>query len=392
MASTPQQPVAMDDSLRQALAVAIVRSKRRCTAEAAEWRAKAARLEAQLQEQRQQHAQLHAWATSLVPDAAAHAQGAAAGSGSPEQPRGSNRLFLPPLALAAPSSSQPRPQGLQLQGSYQRLQHQLLVSAAATAHGSAATEVLQGKALGLSSMLLENVKMTRLLHAPAGAGGGQGSSSFAQGSSAAAVADTSDFIMTTLLHVPRSSLSAAYMRQCAALLAAILAQQGSGTARPAAGATCAMTPHNTSQQLGHAPYKRPEALAVQVVGLLQQLLREQAAGVELLSCLSARPAPAGACATTAAATAMLQQMSALPSTALLLTLAVAQHLAQLVQVQQEAHTCMAGASLSAMLSTNGVKWLEQAAAASVAAFQASGPLLDELVREAVSHSGCGGLC
>jgi hypothetical protein len=190
----------------------------------------------------------------------------------------------------------------------------------------------------------------------------------------------------TLLRLPRSSLSCAYMRQCAALLAAILA----GLQQPGAPQAAAR-----GKQQQQPAYEQPAALALQVVQFLQHLLRVRTAGDVLVASLLAPACSAGDAPSrssgdasssanmAAAATAMLQQVSTCPGTAMLLTLAAAQCLLDLVEQQQHARASLAAARLpDASSGTQLPQQLQEAATMQAVAVQAAHSLLDDLVSTA----------
>lgn len=383
-------------SLRQALAIAVVRSKRQHATEAAELRARAERAEAQLRQQQQQHTQLQEWAASLLrlttgSSSPGHSHALAddergpgvitttcsAGTTSAASPRRSDSIFLPPLTLSLPGPGSDGPaaaaEALQLQDGYQQLHEQLALSAAAAATGSgggaagAASAEVQGRAATLGAMLLHNLRMLQLLQPPApGTQHASSGTGHAQGSKAAAIDDLSSFVSSTLLHAPKSSLSAAYARQCAALLAALLTPGAAPPAQPA--------------------HEQPRALAAQAVQLLQHVMRTRLApelGPPPPASLLAAAGPSSrqpALSAAAAATALLQEMSAFPSTALLMALVTAQQLAALVQQQQEAWPGLQAAAEPATPAPPGWRpCLQDAASTSAAAFQASFAVVDDLV-------------
>lgn len=329
-------------SLRQALAIAIVRNKRRCDQEATEWRAKSQKLEAALQEQQAKEAQLKAWVRTVMPQQGSDTPHAAC---STLQADGlqleQTTVFLPPLAATA-NNLHMQPAGT----NFQALMQQLVVAAAAAGETySSVADVLDGKAAALSSMLLTNLQVMQQVSGPSSS-----SNSLTQGQAPDLVSAISSFVTSTLLHAPRSSLSTAYMKQSAACLAAALAP-------PA-------TPPTATAVTQHAQQDQSEAdssLAVQVVQLMQQLLQlRAAAGSE-----------------GATATAMLQQLSLFPSTSLLLCLAAVQQLQQRMQELQEANAAVMHVTLANLATTAQAG--QQALVTASHCFQASHDLLADLV-------------
>jgi hypothetical protein len=110
-------------------------------------------------------------------------------------------------------------------------------------------------------------------------------------------------------------------------------------------------------------------VAVQAVNLMQQLLAEKMALTDNNS---------SSCA--AAATAMLQQLSTLPSTALLLALAVAQQLQRLVQQLQQASAAASATQLGRGFNFGQLQHSSKALVVAAELFEASHGLLEELVR------------
>lgn len=369
-----------ESSLRQALAIAIVRNKRRCDQEAAEWRAKCQKLEADLQAQQDKEAQLRTWVRTVLqqqqeddsPAQQQHmADAAAAQQADQQQPQPSGAVFLPPLAAAASPDWAAHPGGAV--GNFDSLMQQVLAAAAAAGEPySAVADVLEGKAAALSSMLLTNVQvMQHLSTSPTSttsANSSSSSSSLVQGGASGCVASISTFVTNTLLHAPNSSLSTAYMKQSAACLAAALAPPAPGSA------TGAVTAEQHQQQ-EQAEADSPEGLAVQVVQLIQELLEARAAAGQALQPPGANSPTAAA---AAAATRMLQQMSVLPSTSLLLCLATAQRLQQCVQELQQANAsvvCVGLANLHSSMQTGQLALLTASHC-----FQTSHELVADLVR------------
>lgn len=324
-------------SLRQALAIAIVRNKRRCDQEAAEWRAKSQKLEAALQEQQAKEAQLKAWVRTVMQQQGSDTPHAAC---STLQADGlqlkQTTVFLPPLAATA-NNPHMQPAGT----NFQALMQQLVVAAAAAGETySSVADVLDGKAAALSSMLLTNLQVMQQVSGPSSS-----SNSLTQGQAPDLVSAISSFVTSTLLHAPRSSLSTAYMKQSAACLAAALAPPAT-----------AVTQH---AQQGQS--EADSSLAVQVVQLMQQLLQlRAAAGSE-----------------GATATAMLQQLSLFPSTSLLLCLAAVQQLQQRMQELQEANAAVRHVTLANLATTAQAG--QQALVTASHCFQASHDLLADLV-------------
>jgi hypothetical protein len=361
-------------SLRHALAIAIVRNKRRCVQEAAEWRAKAQKLENDLQDQQAKQAQLQQWVANVLQQQqkessmpepleqtqVGHAQLLPAG------------IFLPPLSCDSWISDQQQP-AVNLHA----LRKQVALAAAAAGDGySSVAALMEGKAAALSHILLTNVQMLQQLAAQPSTGSTGGSSgSSAQGHASECVSGIGTFITSTLLQAPKSSLSSAYMKQSATVLAAVLAPPASNAIGPAAAAAGATgcSQHSQHGQLGP---DSPEALAVQVVQLMQQLLQLRAAGAA--NNLDAETgANSSSAAVGAAATVTLQQLSTFPSTALLLCLAAAQHMQQCVQELQEANAVVTRTSPSSFCMCAGAA--EQALLVASQAFQAAHELLLDLV-------------
>jgi hypothetical protein len=406
--SHPLQACSSDPStaIKEALAIAIVRHKRRANKEADEWRAKAQRLEAQLQEQAVGNAALRVWATSMFNSSNGPGQqhsGFLQDSNSTKQevhepqaagPTASG-IFLPPLTLPSSSSAvpldgyyscNPASDAQALPGSYQDLQQQLLLAAQASSSSSAASSVLSGKAASLSDMLLTNMRMLLRLQQL----GNSSTPNTTSVSNTAAppalsaitgslqnswptetIAMLSSFITGTLLQVPGSSLQRAYMQQCAALLAALLAHL---PATPAQQEQQQEQPSQVGRPLEQQLRKQQQGsqagtVAVQAVNLMQQLLAEKMALTDNNS---------SSCA--AAATAMLQQLSTLPSTALLLALAVAQQLQRLVQQLQQASAAASATQLGRGFNFGQLQHSSKALVVAAELFEASHGLLEELVR------------
>lgn len=343
-----QQQEKPQKQLRQALAVAIVSQKRKCAAETAEWRAKSQKLEAELLEQQTKQAQLKQWVQSVVDTSSATPQEPtpSAHTSSP-LPQPSASVFLPPLSLsaAAHGSQQPVP------GNFQALQQQVISCQQYAC--STLADVLDGRAAALSSMLLTNVQMLQQLSSPVSTTGPQRMQQ--HGSAAGTVAGISAFITSTLLHCPNSALSTAYMKQCAVVLAAVLAPSH----QPTAAQDKQQQPESDS----------PEALAVLVLELLQQLLQQRAAAADGPS--SGNPARCSML--------MLQQLSTLPSTALLLCLAAAQRLQQHVVRVQEASADIMRVSLETFSSSSSAAAGEQAMVAASNECLAAHELLVDMV-------------
>jgi hypothetical protein len=411
-------------SIKQAVAIAIVRHKRRANQEAEEWRAKAQRLEAQLQEQAAGNAALKEWATSIFNSSSSakptagtrHAQrgrrlakniihDSPAEQASPVAAAAG--IFLPPLTLPTsgaaaaagpgdgPYSCNTASCAPALQDSYQALFQQLLLTAQASSTCGAASSVLNGKAASLSDMLLTNMRMLLRLQQlgnssntpnPSSASNSTAAAPQALGAMSGGLQDSwptetmatlSSFITGTLLQVPGSSLQRAYMQQCAALLAALLAhlpatqpeqeqqQHIQHQKQPAEAGRPLQQQLHKQQQASQAG-----AVAVQAVNLMQQLLTEK---------MSASSS-ATSSATTAAASAMLQQLSTFPSTALLLALAVAQQLQRLVQQLQQANAAASVLQLGKGFSFSQLQQSSKALAVAAELFEASHGLLEELVR------------
>jgi hypothetical protein len=352
-------------SLRQALAVAIVRNKRRCDQEAAEWRAKSQRLEQELQAQQAKQDQLQQWVTKVLQQQ---------NNNSPflpeqSQPVQEPGVFLPPLSAGGDGGHGSNGQ-MQPAGNFLGLQQQVALAAAAAGDTySAVADVLDGKAAALSSMLLTNVQMLQQLS------GKQPSP--ATGSCAAeAAAAISSFVTSTLLHAPRSLLSTSYMKQSAAVLAALLAAPSPSIASTTA-ATLGGLPQCGQQEQQTLQDDSPEALALQVVELMVQLLAHRAAaGSDAVASAESR-ASSSCAAAGAAATLMLQQMSAFPATALLLCLAAAQRVQGYMQELQEANAAVQHTSLASFNTCAAAG--EQALQVASQAFQASHELLADLV-------------
>jgi len=379
MGSTAADALDRGNAFRQALAVAIVKSKRRCTQEAAEWRSKAQKLETELEKQQSNQAELRQWLSSVLPQEAPCLQPPVAGSDN----RLDNSLqhpgiFLPPLDPAGPGSSEMQ----QFPLHYASLQQQLARAAAAAGeqYGSVA-DVLDGKAAALTTMLLTNVRMLQLLQPQSAPHTAQQGPSV-RGQVADTVSCVASFITSTLLHAPKSLLSTAYMKQCAALIAAVLAAPEEHPAAAAAGGCSVQT-----TQLQEAD--SPAALAVLVVQLMQQLLECRAAAAEPAqpsaahaSTGSGHHCPHGggsSLAVSAAASTMLQQLSTFPGTALLLCLAAAQRLQCQVQKLLATNAAVLGVGLHNFSTSAGAG--EQALLVSGQVFQASHELLLDLVSE-----------
>lgn len=411
------------NSIKQALAIAVVKHKRKCRQEADEWRAKAQRLEAQLEQQAEGNAALKAWASSILHDSAAaaaintpHSPQAAGISETvhDEQQQLAHSIFLPPLTLPSSCGSvEEEPSAAPaLQAAYHNLQQQLLLTAQASCY-TAAAGVLNGRAAALSGMLLTNMRMlVKLQHlgdgaassrkpaASSTAGAGQDAATTAVGNTLQqspvpdTVAALGSFITGTLLQVPNSSMRMAYMQQCAALLAALLSQppdtppavqqqllHGLASVQPTAGQPLQQLLHNKQS------CSRANAVAVQAVGLLRQLLVTKTTGrytgatalhlqQPLQETADDRSHNASSSSLVAAAAAMLQQLSTFPSTALLMALAVAQELQQRVQQLQKANAAVGCMTLSSVLrAQSGVHALGVAAQL----FEESYELLEELV-------------
>lgn len=362
-------------SLRQALAIAIVRNKRRCDQEAAEWRAKAQKLENDLKQQQAKQTQLQQWISDVL-------QQQRNGSFMPEplgQTQGDKAqllhsgIFLPPLSCNSWKGDQQPPAG-----NFHTLQQQVALAAAAAGDAySSVADVLEGKAAALSSMLLTNVQMLQQLSAQPTGSAGSNSGCSAQGHASECVSSIGTFITSTLLQAPKSSLSSAYIKQSAAVLAAVLAPPVSDAMAPAAVAAAAgaagCTQHSQQGQLGP---DAPEALAVQVVRLMQQLLQLRAAG-DADDLKAGAGTGSSSAAVGAAATVMLQQLSTFPSTALLLCLAAAQRMQKCVQELQEANAGVMRTSLNSFSMCAGAG--KQALLLASRAFQAAHELLLDLV-------------
>jgi hypothetical protein len=411
-------------SIKQALAIAIVRHKRRANQEAEEWREKAQRLEAQLQEQAAGNTALKAWAAGIFNSSSSSANATAGArrvqrgrrvvqNSMQDTPEGgaspaaaSAGIFLPPLTLptsgaaaagpgSGPYSCNTASGAPALQDSYQALHQQLLLTAQASSNCNAASSVLNGKAASLSDMLLTNMRMLLRLQQlgnsstspnPLSASNSAAAPPPALSAMSGSLQDSwptetmttiSSFITGTLLQVPGSSLQRAYMQQCAALLAALLAhlpaaqlqqeqeQQTQHQKLPADAGRPLQQQLHKQQQASQAG-----AVAVQTVHLMQQLLTEKMAA----------NSSSTSNATAAAASAMLQQLSTFPSTALLLALAVAQQLQRLVQQLQQANAAASAVQLGRGFSFTQLQHSSKALAVAAELFEASHELLEELVR------------
>jgi chemotaxis protein histidine kinase CheA len=409
-------------SIKQALAIAIVRHKRRANQEAEEWRAKAQRLEAQLLEQTAGNTALKAWATSIFNNSSSSAN-ATAGGQRPQRGRrlaknivhdspaeqaspaaASAGIFLPPLTLPTsgaaaacpgdcPYSCNTASGAPALQDSYQALHQQLLLTAQASSTCGAASSVLNGKAASLSDMLLTNMRMLLRLQQlgngsttpnPSSASNSTVAVPQALGAMSGGLQDSwptetittlSSFITGTLLQVPGSSLQRAYMQQCAALLAALLAHLPATQPQPEQEQQKPAEAGRPLQQQLHKQQKASQAstVAVQAVNLMQQLLTEKVAA-------NSSSTSNTSSATAAAASAMLQQLSTFPSTALLLALAVAQQLQRLVQQLQQANAAASAVQLGRGFSFAQLQQSSKALAVAAELFEASYGLLEELVR------------
>ncbi|KAF8068266.1 hypothetical protein HT031_001953 [Scenedesmus sp. PABB004] len=400
----PAAPAAAD--VRAALAVAIVRQKRAAAGEAAAWRAKAARLEEALAAAEARGAAVQAWAAGALRTAAAAAAGedeqhAAA---PPAGAAAAGGIFLPPLSLPAddcaaggggggPAAG--APPAPRLAAGYARQQQQLLSAAQqAGAGGAAVAAALSGRAAALSTMLQTNARMTQLLQQLGGrAAAGDGDGAAPRAASApppargAVTASLAGFVRGTLLQVPPSTLRSAYMQHCAALLGALLAQP----ARPGAAAATpnpaelpappalagggAAAPGGPLRGLADGrddAGQEAAAAAVEAMPLLRALLQDRAAELQ-------EPA-AGQRA--AAATAMLQALSALPGPALLVAVAVAHQLAAAAEGLQRANVAAAALRLPSTGLAARLGDAERALAAAAPLFEASAQLADDLVRSA----------
>lgn len=419
-ASCPPQARSSDPNatIKEALAIAIVRHKRKANQEAEEWRSKAQKLEAQLQEQAAGNAALKAWATSMfknssgsdvlarqgqqhssfLQDSISNKSRAWASDAAPGAGPAQAGIFLPPLTLPSTSaaaaavecdgyySCNPSSEAHAVQGDYQSLQQQLLLAAQASS-SSAASSVLSGKAASLSDMLLTNMHMLLRLQ-QLGNNSASNTSSISNAAAAPSalaamssslqdswptetIAMLSSFITGTLLQVPGSSLQRAYMQQCAALLGALLArlpatlqQQEQQQERP----------NHLGKPLQQQLDKQLQgsqagAVAVQAVNLMQQLLAEKLALAGSSSSSS----------TASAAKFMLQQLSTFPSTALLLALAVAQQLQRLVQQLQQASAQASTPQLGRGFSFDQLQHSSRALTVAAELFEASHGLVEELV-------------
>lgn len=360
-------------ALRQALAMAIVRNKRRCDQEAAEWRAKSQRLEQELQAERDKQEQLQQWVTAALQQQQQQNKSPSLPEQSQPAQESEVSIFLPPLSAAGGGGDGGHESKSQMQpaGNFQGLQQQVALAAAAAGDTySAVADVLDGKAAALSSMLLTNVQMLQQLS-------GKQPSPAIGSCAAEAAATISNFITRTLLRAPRSLLSSAYMKQSAAVLAAVLAAPA-----PSPANTSAATPGDIPQCVQQAD--SPEALALQVVQLMLQLLAfRAAAGSDAAATPSAESGAGSSCAAAGpgtAATLMLQQLSVFPGTALLLCLAAAQRVQGYVQELQEANAAVQHISLASFGACAAAA--EQALRVASQAFQASLELLADLVSSA----------
>jgi hypothetical protein len=379
----PAEMSHQDAALRQALAVAIVRNKRRWIQETKQLREKTQQLELELTNQQFQQEQLKQWvATVWQQDSSTQDDPACQDDLFRVQKRG---IFLPPLELKGWQHDKLYSSDA---GNFHSLQQQVVLAAAAAAGDtySALAQVVDGKAATLSRMLMTNIQMLQQLSAAqAGQPGTAGINRsgcvpgpLAQGHASEVVSSISSFITSTLLTAPRSSLSTEYMKQSAALLAAVLAPHGSSSLA----ATSNPSPVQCSgqnQQQEQAQCDTAEGLASQVVQLMQQLLSQRSAAYSQ----DPTGASTGSAQMSAAATVMLQQLSTFPSTALLLCVAVAQGLQQHVQLLQESSAAVMSiypANLSTATAAG-----EQALLAASQAFEASYELLTDLVSLSQLH-------
>lgn len=375
------------NTIKQALAIAIVRQKRKTNKDADEWRIKAAWLEQQLVQEQDNHLALKQWTCSVLQ------QTSAAPAAEPMTSKAQNHMpdsiVLPPLVLG-PSYS--RDASSSHGTAYASLQHQLLLAAKTCAYAdyAAVAEVLDGKAAALSDMLLTNLQMLQSLASQhtAAPRQRQGGNSLITPSPAVATGRllaTTRFVQETLLHVPSSSLRSAYMRQCAALVAALLSgtstaasihqqRQTAAKEKYPAAATSPVQDLDAGATAG-----QPEALAVETVQFMQQLLRHKMRAGSSPSVTSAPNTEQQQIdAVSAAATAMLQQLSTFPCTALLMSLSLAQQLQQYVQQLQQAKAAQASAQLG-NLSSDVLQMASTAVEVTAQVFEASHELLAELV-------------
>lgn len=361
------EPISTDYGIKQALAIAIVRQKRRLAHEAESLRTKAQRLEQQLQQQQLSYVQLQQWTTSVLQGAAAGTSPAMDTAGHEDDAGIAGGMFLPPLVMqkscdAMQSSTQEL---------YMSLQQQLLLAAKAghSTSSLALAEAMDSKAAVLGDMLLTNIQTLQSLQTITPAGSGQNgalgaSSSHGQNSAAGAggrhitypadmAAQISSFVLSTLIQTPSSSLRSAYMRRCASLLAALLAH------------LTAVAPDDSCKQAGATLQhetavitpEQEELLPAEVVQLMCSLIRHMlhpstggshaaAAADEWHQLLQLQDTGAAASART-----MLQQLSLFPSTALLMTVASARQLHMQVQQLQKANAVVQPMQLAGLNSS-----------------------------------------
>jgi hypothetical protein len=174
------------------------------------------------------------------------------------------------------------------------------------------------------------------------------------------------------------------MKQSAAALAAVLTPPGAGSSSLEATSPTAEQCPGQCQQHEQAECDTAEALASQVVQLMQQLIVQRSA-----ACLDVTGTSTGSSQTSAAATVMLQQLSTFPSTAVLLCVAVAQGLQQHVQLLKDSSAVIMSIKPANLGSATAAG--EEALLAASQALEASYELLTDLVSiqfTSVSHQQC----
>lgn len=244
-----------NDHLRQALAIAIVQQKRKQKQELQQLHWKVARVEAELQQERQASTDLRR-ATAVLAVQQQQQKGTSGKKTSRNDDDVILQHWLPPLAAEDGATDA---DVLSTSALINLLPLQQQIAAASRHTPSAAVrDVLSGKAQALSSMLLANVRMLRVLrlggaHAgaslrPRDAAGAPSAPATAQSGSMAGelegqqvmeaagpAAEISEFVAGTLLHTPVSSLSHTYITESAAALAACLAAVNSSSTSSSGG-------------------------------------------------------------------------------------------------------------------------------------------------------------
>jgi hypothetical protein len=357
----------METAVRNALAIAIVANKRKCSQEAADLKAKVLKLEQDLQQQQQLN-RLQAAKLCLQQEGQ---------EGQTVEETHSHRTLrvphLPVISSKVPADGPPL-----LHTYYQHLQHHMLTYTAAHASNNEAVmhKTLICKAAALSDMLLTNMQIASVLDSP----DHLLPSHFSTTSSTTEIVSAlSHFVLRTLIELPSSSLRTAYTQQCSTMLAALLSRPAEQLPHPRQHPSSVplVQCHLRQPHQQHQQHQHPDE-AVMALQLMRQLIACRSPAHGLIAAICSASEASSCSATSAQAAAqLLQFLLSFPSTALLQMVAVIQHLEQHVCQLQQTDKLFAGIQLQNL--PVSMQLADEALDRAAAAFEESQQLLRELV-------------